>query len=70
LTTLDKSAEKEDALSYYLRAVIGARKGNADLVINNLKIAIEKDPSLKQHAKTDVEFLKWRDDAGFKAVVN
>jgi tetratricopeptide (TPR) repeat protein len=70
MTTLDKSAEKEDALAYYLRAVIGARKGNADLVVNNLKIAIEKDPSLKAMAQTDVEFLKWREDAAFKAVVN
>ncbi|MDQ3109011.1 MAG: hypothetical protein M3R17_03865 [Bacteroidota bacterium] len=70
MTTLDKSAEKEDALSYYLRAVIGARKGNADLVVNNLKIAIDKDPSLKAMAKTDVEFLKWREDAAFKALVN
>ncbi|CAN5737684.1 tetratricopeptide repeat protein [soil metagenome] len=70
MTTLDKSPEKEDALSYYLRAVIGARKGNAELVVNNLKIAIEKDPSLKAMAKTDVEFLKWREDSAFKAVVN
>jgi len=69
LTTLDKSAEKEDALSYYLRAVIGARKGNKDLIINNLKTAIGKDPSLKDHAKTDVEFLKYRDDADFKALI-
>jgi Flp pilus assembly protein TadD len=70
LTTLDKSAEKEDALSYYLRAVIGARKGSKDLVINNLKIAIEKDPSLKANAASDVEFLKYREDAEFKAIVN
>jgi Flp pilus assembly protein TadD len=70
LTTLDKSAEKEDALSYYLRAVIGARKGNKDMIVNNLKIAIEKDPSLKAHAKTDVEFLKYREDAEFKAIIN
>ncbi|MCX6312087.1 MAG: hypothetical protein NT084_10690, partial [Bacteroidetes bacterium] len=69
LTTLDKSSEKEDALSYYLRAVIGARKGNKDLIVNNLKTAIEKDPSLKDHAKTDVEFLKFREEADFKAVV-
>ncbi|CAN5131116.1 tetratricopeptide repeat protein [soil metagenome] len=69
MTTLDKSSEKEDALSYYLRAVIGARKGNSDLVVNNLKLAIEKDPSLKEHAKTDVEFLKMRDNAEFKAVI-
>jgi len=70
LTTLDKSSEKDDALSYYLRAVISARKGNKEGIVNNLKTAIEKDPSLKDHAKTDVEFLKFREDADFKAVIN
>jgi tetratricopeptide (TPR) repeat protein len=70
LTTIDKSAEKEDALSYYLKAIIGARKGNKDMMINNLKSAIAKDPSLKEKAKTDVEFLKFRDDADFKAIVD
>jgi tetratricopeptide (TPR) repeat protein len=69
MTTLDKSSEKEDAMSYYLRAVIGARKGNKDLVVNNLRTAIEKDPSLKAHAKSDVEFMKWREDADFKGLV-
>lgn len=69
LTTIDKSTEKEDALSYYLKAVIGARKGNKDMVINNLKSAIGKDPSFKEHAATDVEFLKYRDDADFKALI-
>mgnify|MGYP003347092896 CR=1 FL=1 len=69
LSTLDKSAEKEDALSYYLRAVIGARKGNKDLVVNNLRTAISKDPSMKDHAKSDVEFLKMRDDADFKGLI-
>jgi tetratricopeptide (TPR) repeat protein len=70
MTTLDKSSEKDDALSYYLRAVISARKGNKDGIINNLKLAIEKDPSYKDHAKTDVEFLKYREDADFKAIIN
>ena len=69
LTTIDKSTEKEDALSYYLKAVIGARKGNKDMLVNNLRSAIEKDPSLKDHAKTDVEFLKYRDDADFKGLI-
>ena len=69
LTTIDKSSEKEDALSYYLKAIIGARKGNKDMLVNNLRSAISKDPSLKEKAKSDVEFLKYRDDADFKAVV-
>ncbi len=69
LTTLDASPEKEDALSYYLKAVVGARKGAVDLLINNLKIAITKDASFKSKAKEDLEFFKFRDNADFKALV-
>jgi tetratricopeptide (TPR) repeat protein len=69
LATLDASSEKEDALSYYLKAVVGARKGTADLLINNLKIAIGKDASFKTKAKEDLEFFKFRDNADFKALV-
>jgi tetratricopeptide (TPR) repeat protein len=70
LSTIDKSSEKEDALSYYLKAIIGARKGNKDMLINNLRTAISKDASLKAKAKTDVEFLKYREDAEFKGLVD
>lgn len=70
LSTIDKSSEKEDALSYYLKAIIGARKGNAEMMINNLRTAISKDASLKSKAKTDVEFLKYRDNADFKGLVD
>ncbi len=69
MATLDASPEKEDALSYYLKAIIGARKGAADLLINNLKIAISKDASFKSKAKEDLEFFKFRDNADFKALV-
>ncbi|MBI4947861.1 MAG: hypothetical protein HY840_15835 [Bacteroidetes bacterium] len=69
LATLDASPEKEDALSYYLKAVVGVRKGNAELLINNLKIAINKDASFKSKAKEDLEFFKYRENADFKALV-
>ena len=69
LSTLDASPEKDDALSYYLKAIVGARKGTADLLINNLKIAISKDASFKAKAKEDLEFFKFRDNADFKALV-
>ncbi len=69
-STIDASSEKEDALSYYLKAIVGARKGNKDMLINNLRTATQKDPSLKAKAKTDVEFLKYRDDADFQGIVN
>ncbi|GAB4251365.1 MAG: tetratricopeptide repeat protein [Vicingaceae bacterium] len=67
---IDGSAEKDDAISYYLKAIIGARNGDNDLMINNLKTAISKDASLKQKAKEDAEFIKYRENADFQAVVN
>lgn len=69
VSTIDNSPEKDDAMSYYLKAVAGARANKADQVVNNLKIAIQKDASIKETAKTDLEFHKWRDKEEFKAVV-
>jgi hypothetical protein len=66
--TLDASPEKDDALSYYLKAIIGARTGKTDMVINNLKSAIGKDASFKDMAKMDLEFFKIRDNADFKSI--
>lgn len=67
--TLDASNEKDMALSYYLRAIAAARKGDSAAGMSNLKTAIEKDGSLKAMAKDDCEFLKWRENADFKALV-
>ncbi|HXB39568.1 MAG TPA: hypothetical protein VNZ49_03440 [Bacteroidia bacterium] len=67
--TLDASNEKDMALSYYLRAIAAARKGDAS-GLTFLKTAIEKDGSLKAMAKDDCEFLKWRENADFKAMTN
>ncbi len=69
-TTLDAGADKDAALSDYLRAIIAARSGNAAGVMSNLKTAIGKDASLKAMAKDDCEFLKWRNEADFKAMTN
>jgi tetratricopeptide (TPR) repeat protein len=66
---LDKSADKESALAYYLRAIIGARTNKADMLTSNLKIAIQKDASLKAKAVKDAEFIKFRDNADFKSIV-
>ena len=58
IKTIDASDEKDLALSYYLKAVAGARSGNKDLTVNNLKTAFSKDAGLKKKAMKDVEFLK------------
>ena len=68
--TIDASNEKEMAISYYLKAIASARKGDATGGMAFLKSAIDKDASLKAMAKDDCEFLKWRDNADFKSLTN
>jgi hypothetical protein len=70
MQTIDNSTEKDAALSFYLKAIAGARSGKADVLVNNLKSAIQKDASFKQMAKDDAEFIKFRENAEFKAAVN
>lgn len=69
LSILDASNDKDAALGFYLKAIVGARTGKTDLLINNLKSAINKDASFKDKAKTDAEFLKFKDNADFKAII-
>jgi Flp pilus assembly protein TadD len=68
LKAIEASEAKESAEGYYLKAVIGARTANKDLMNNNLKSAIAKDASLKAKAMNDAEFLKYTMDAGFIAL--
>ncbi len=64
-----KKAEDESAQAYYLKAVIGARKQDSDLLMNSLRTAIEKDASLKAYAQDDIEFAAYVEDATFKGIV-
>jgi tetratricopeptide (TPR) repeat protein len=57
-----------DAKSYYLKAIIGARTFNTEMVMENLKISFEKDPSLKDMAKKDREFIKFFENSDFLAM--
>jgi tetratricopeptide (TPR) repeat protein len=69
LATLDASDVKEDAISYYLRAVVSARQDKLDGIVSNLKSAIAKDASLKEKAMKDREFIKYFENAAFTAIV-
>ena len=69
-TTLDGGNDKDNAMAFYLKAVAAARGANAANVVSNLKTAIEKDGSLKAAAKDDAEFIKLKENAEFKALVN
>ncbi len=57
-----------DAKSYYLKAIIGARTFNSEMVMENLKKSFEKDASLKDTAKKDREFIKFFDNSDFLAM--
>lgn len=69
-STLDGSSDKDNAMSYYLLAISAARGSNTPEALKNLKTAIDKDGSLKAMAKEDAEFIKMRENADFKALVN
>lgn len=56
------------AKSYYLKAIIGARTSNTEMVMDNLKSAFEKDATLKELAKKDREFIKFFENSDFLAI--
>ncbi len=62
-------SKDESAQAYYLKAVLGARTENSDMVFNNLRTAVGKDIKLKAYAVKDVEFLKYFNDETFKSIV-
>ena len=68
LSTLN-SVKSDDALVYYLKAIVGARTQNNDLLMNNLRTACQKSADLKANAKKDVEFGKFFQDNTFKSIV-
>ena len=61
--------DEKDALAYYLKAIIGARSGNADAMGKNLRMAIEKDARFRETAKGDLEFRKYFDSMDFKSAI-
>ena len=65
---VDASNSSDDAMSYYLKAIIGARTNNSSMLLDNLKIAFEKDASLKDKAKRDREFFQFFENADFLAI--
>ena len=59
----------ETAKQYYLVAVVAAFQKKDDVALENLKVAVSKDASLKERAKKDVEFAALFENADFKAIV-
>ena len=68
MTTLN-CIKDESALVYYLKAIVGARTQNTDLLFSNLRTACGKSAELKANAAKDLEFAKYFEDATFKSIV-
>ncbi len=58
------------AKAYYLRAVIGARKQDSNMLFDNLRTAVNMDAELKEYAETDMEFGRYFQDDTFISIVN
>jgi Flp pilus assembly protein TadD len=69
LSTLNCIKDQENALVYYLKAIIGARTQNTDMLFTNLRAACAKSADLKANAGKDYEFNKYFADATFKSIV-
>jgi len=54
---------------YYLQAIIGARTSNENMIFENLAKAISEDPSYKETAIEDKEFLKYATNPGFQNAI-
>lgn len=67
-TTLSSIANP-DALTSYLKAIVSARTNQNAAVLSNLKDAFAKDPSLKERAKKDLEFVSLFNDSSFQNLV-
>ncbi|MBR2935611.1 MAG: tetratricopeptide repeat protein [Paludibacteraceae bacterium] len=61
--------EAPNATTAYLAAIVGARTNDREAVYANLKLAIQRDATLKAKAQNDIEFAKYKADEKFQAIV-
>ena len=66
--TLAKVANP-NATTAYLLAVVSARTNAREAVYENLKVAVQRDATLKAKAQNDIEFAKYQAEAEFQAIV-
>lgn len=61
--------ENPDALTHYIKAVLGARTSNISFVYDGLKEAVKLDPSLAEKALGDLEFARYARDNSFRNIL-
>tara|TARA_B110000503_G_C7166175_1_gene421991 strand:+ start:3317 stop:5044 length:1728 start_codon:yes stop_codon:yes gene_type:complete len=70
LQAIDGSSTASSAESLYLKAIIGARMGDKNMMVSSLKASVAANGEMKAKAKKDAEFTKYKDDSEFQAAVN
>lgn len=60
---------KDNPLSYYLLAIVGAHVKDVNLLTLNLIKAVQLDKTLSPKASKDLEFRDFKDDAAFKSAL-
>jgi hypothetical protein len=60
---------KESASVSYLKAIVGARRENNNMLYENLRRAVQQDPALKQRAANDREFIRYHQSGEFQEIV-
>ncbi len=68
LTSLDCAPESGHV--YYLKAIIGARSNDTNMIYENLRQAISEDSEFAAMAKRDREFIQYHSREEFQQVVN
>jgi len=68
LSTINANT-KEVGFKYYLKAIVGARTAENDMMFDSLRKACELDAKFKAAATSDMEFAKFFEDATFKSIV-
>jgi Flp pilus assembly protein TadD len=63
------SCTDNTAACYYLNAIVGARSANMQMLTQNLSKAIAADASYKTDAANDLEFVNYRENQEFNALI-
>ena len=65
---IDASNTSDDAISYYLKAIIGSRTNNSAMLMDNSLRDIRLIRNGKNKAKIDREFIQFFENADFLAI--
>jgi len=59
----------KNAMTYYLQALVGARTNNSSTTASALNQAFRLDPSLKNYAKSDLEFARFAGNSAISSIL-